>query len=271
MFKPTLITQTLNPSKNIELAQLLSRAEVALCDVDYTLIDISAGHAAGVRAVAQITSESIAQKFDEIFHLIVKGHRVSENEKWKDRKKFEEIVKKQNSLQKDIVPHWGLKYWSKSTMMLIAAEELGIALAADQLCKARNTYWETRTKHSHPYEYCADFYSFLYENGIEIDIFTSSYHILQIADNLDLSYEPESSKKYKIDSISPLLPKEIRNKIIGDPIDKPAQEFFEQVYDTVTKNSSINPEEICVIGDSLRNDLQYLGEKGCRTILIKHT
>lgn len=275
VFEPTLVVDSLDPGQRPELARVLKGAEVVVSDIDYTLIDISGGHDAGVKAVARATSPELAERFNEIFHLIVEGHRVPEAAAWSDRGAFDEIVARMKRRQRLIVPRWGLKYWSKGTMLLMAAEDVGFKFDADGLREARDAYWRTRTEQSLPYGYVDSFCRFLSERQVALYLFTSSYHILEISSELKLTYRPEKSREYKEKAIVSHLPRMVRGIIIGDPVDKPAEEFFERVVDRVRNDLGLAEGQltpfgrIVGVGDSLRNDLEYWGRRGCPTVLVK--
>lgn len=275
-FQPTLTVESLDPKESPRLVELLRGCAIVVSDIDYTIIDISKGHLAGIEAIAVVTNAQVAKRVDQIFSLIIEGHRRTATASWDQRSEFEEITTRMRHVQKTIVPSWGLKYWSKETMLLLAAEDVGFELNASSLSQARDAYWLTRTKNSTVYSYIPAFCQTLSDLGIVLDLFTSSYHIMQIAPDLSLSYEPEKSKQYKAKAILPYLPKMTKSICIGDPIDKPDAAFFQEVIKQIKSDLQLKSRQtfdfatVCVIGDSARNDLEFLGNLGCQTVLVTH-
>lgn len=207
---------------------------------------------------------------------MVEGHRQTKDQQWEDREQFNHIVNRMKELQKQIVPDFGLKYWSKGTMILIAAQELEKQVASEKLTKARDAYWEGRAEKSTLYPDSLPFVKHLEQLGIPLYLMTSSYHILQIGEDLSLTYDPEASRRYKEKKMQDHLGFEFSGLTIGDPVDKPDRRFFEKVFDNIKKDQKIEDldpytlQKILVLGDSDRNDLQVPREEfGCKTILIK--
>ncbi len=277
VYEPTLRVNTLDPSENRELEMLLTQSKLVLSDIDYTLLDIAHGHASGVEAVSAITSKAVGSRLDVIFHMIIEGHRRAQNEEWEEREEFDHIMEGMERVQGAIIPQWGVRIWSKESMIILAAEDVDYDLDSATLIRARDAYWKTRTEKSLSYPYTKNLYSFLDENKIHFHLFTGSNSVLHIADDMSLSYEPEYSAEYKRNALASHLPPIVESLIIGDPIDKPDPRFFEKVNKKVQESLNIPDDketpfgDITVVGDSLRNDLEYFGEKGAHTVLIEHS
>lgn len=272
-FKPSLIVEGLDPARNEQLEKLLEKARVVVSDVDYTLVDISEGHTKGIAAIASVTSGETAERFNEIFHLILEGHRRSEGAQWDERDKFDHVMERMGVLQGENVARWGLKYWSKGTMIRMAAQDTGFNIDAKILTQARDVYWQTRTDASVPYDFTGSFYDYLEARKVPLVLFTSSYHILKIGEDMSFAYDPEFSEQYKREAISTHVPSWAR-VVIGDPVDKPDPRFFGKVVDEAgwvlgEDQGKLDLKGVCVVGDSLRNDLEYMGRMGCSSVLVK--
>ena len=271
-----LTVSSLDPKESPELKTLLESSEIVVSDVDYCLLDISEGHDQGVKNVKDVLGEEVGERFNQIFHLMVEGHRHTEDQDWEDRDEFNQIVTRMKELQKDIVPKYGLKYWSKGTMMLIASEDVGVKIRKYDLVKARDSYWQGRADGSKLYEDTLPFVNYLQRLGIQLHLMTSSYHILQFGEDLSLSYDPEESRKYKDQKMREHLGSQFHfhGLTVGDPVDKPDKHFFEIVIEDINKAEKMHltknkMQNVLFLGDSDRNDLEVpRKEYGCGTVLV---
>lgn len=272
-----IITPHLNPHLSHELENLLIQPQIkAVCsDIDLTLVDISQGHQLGVEGVESILGSAVAEEFNRIFNLILTGHKLPEDRAWDDREAFNGINERIDEIQKNIIPTYGRKYWSKETMLIIACERVGIVLHADLLTQARDAYWQGRKDGAVLYEDTKVFADFLVAHNIFLILMTSSYHIMQIDENMNLSYDPDYSEEYKRRSLQEVLDFPYQELIIGDPIDKPEVAFFDEVYQVTAGIMGISPSELSrttvFMGDSERNDLSVPKSDQFSSILVTRT
>lgn len=245
--------------------ELLEKSEVIVCDIDYTLLNIEPGHQLGVDNIAKIFDRELADRFNNIFHIILEGHRKRSKEPWGQREEFQLIMDKMRKLQRGIPSYYGLKYWSKETMILIASQEAGRKVTAQNIIAGRDGYWRGRNGGSRVYNDVVSFADRLEKLGKPLILMTGSYSILQVGEDFSLRYDPIYSEKYKRESLKDVLPFPYQEIVIGDPIDKPDPRFF----DKLLKRIKNDPEKILVIGDSDRNDLELPRQLGCPTLLIR--
>ena len=74
-----LLVSSLDPEQSPELVEILKKSELVVADIDYTFLDISDGHNQGIKNVARILGDDVAKRFNQIFHLMVEGHRRTED------------------------------------------------------------------------------------------------------------------------------------------------------------------------------------------------
>lgn len=270
----TILVASLDPGREPNLAQTLADTNVVVADIDYTLIDIDPGHQLGVRNIAQTLGEDIAQTFDQIFHLVLEGHRQPIDQQWSERRKFDATMQRLQALEHEIIPTYGVKVWSKAVFLAIAAERLDRSLTPDEILKAQDSYWQGRRDGSTIYPDVHPFVDALGKRNVPLVLMTASYCLTQVASDGTFSYDPDVSRKYKGDHLHTALPFAFHGLVIGDPYDKPDSRFFDKVFGTVERIAgpfASHPERILVVGDSERNDLESPRQHGCRTILVKRT
>lgn len=278
MQRKDIITSTLDPEENQHLLDVLTGAKAIFCDIDFTLLDISEGHANGVVAVGEVVGQEIAREFDTVFNLILNGHRFAKDKEWDLRPKFNQIMTRMRQLQLEVVEKYGEpKHWSKGCMIWIAAERLGKTVSVEQVIQARDAYWTARINASKPYEFLQAFAKFLKEHAIKLILMTGSHAVMdlkEVGGELRADYDADFSARQKIEALTPLIAHFFQefNIITGDPHDKPSDAFFERVLGMAEglgiEIHDENPN-IVAIGDSELGDLEWLRKnKGCSTVLV---
>ena len=268
-----LITKSLDPETSPFLEDLLTNAQVVVCDVDYTLLDVGRGHKAGIDKIAELFDRKLADEVDAMFNLVLEGHRKASEEDWKQRDAFNEAIKRMEELQSGIVKEYSLKVWSVETWILIVAEKYGRRLTGKDVEAGRDAYWNGRRGGSKVYKDARPFVAKLQELDKPLFLMTSGYSILRVGKDCSLQYDPDYSEKYKRDALAD-LPFSYIGMVIGDPIDKPDPRFFDKLFQEVDRKTAVSfqtdrMKEILVIGDSERNDLHVPRQRGCTTLLIK--
>ncbi len=254
-----------NRLDNKEILELIDKNKIdkVFSDIDYTVFNFDIGNKKG-NAKLNDCYQKLGDEVGRIFDLILRAKRglinLSENEQVEYKKIIEEVDKNQIK----IVPIYGHKYWSRETMIMVAAKKLDLNLKADEILKLRKIYWKAMSDAWNIYDDAIPFLDKIKKEKIEIVWVTGSDSILKIKTSLgkiELNYDPEYSWKEKAKRLKKLLKKYPGKLVIGDPIDKPLiwQKLFKE----------INIEKTLSVGDSYETDLKTAEELGIKTILIK--
>jgi len=251
-----------------EVKRLLNKFSLVVSDIDYTLSDFGAGHKQAIKKLADIFNKKLAKKLDEMFYLILEGHRFSLKENWQNRGKYNQLVKKIKKIQKNFIPQYGPKLFSREAWSIIAAQELGLKITSQQVKKIRDIYWQNVGQGASIYPDAQVFMSQIKRLKLPFILMSGSDSILRVRSNLELNYDPEFATNYKQTRVAQ-LPLEYDKLVIGDPIDKPDKRFFNKLFKVVENLNPTSKSKILVVGDSERNDLEIPRSLGCSTLLIK--
>jgi len=245
-----------------------SKPTVIAADVDHTLVDFDAGHEAGIKAIAKITDPKFAKRVDEIFQFLVLGNRTSINESWADRERHDALVASFIPHQAHDLKKYGNRKWSRETWMMIAALELGYEPTQAFLTKVRDTYWDAVAEHALLFPEAPEFFAWLKREKIVLIAMTGSDSVVNITQDTPakLVYEPTASWDYKMKRLGKIPAHKI---LIGDPHDKPHQEFFNGVYRAAQEFGAQSPAEVWFVGDSKGGDLDVPEKDGYPTFLVK--
>lgn len=261
-------TNSLNP-KDLPLSEReLQSFSLIVADIDYTLIDFDKGHKEGIKALSQIFGEQFAQEVSDMFHLILEGHRRSEDEYWKKREEFNKLMARMMELQKLSLPSFGPKVWSREAWILITAEKFQKRLTPQQIENGRDAYWMALSRNLTLYEDAKSFLQLINQLELPLILMTGSDSVLKVNEDYSLVYDPNYSEEYKEKRLS-ALPFSYQKVAIGDPTDKPDPRYFEKLFQMVRGFGNFPPENVLVVGDSERNDLQIPQQLGYTTLLIK--
>jgi FMN phosphatase YigB (HAD superfamily) len=239
-----------------------------LADIDYTFIDADIYHQEGISAIKKTFGEKFAKEVDDLFNLMIEGHRKSSDEVWDKRDEFNNAIEGIKKLQSSFVDQYGHKVWSRGTWIILTAEKLGKTLTKEEVEKSRDAYWEAVSNSSSLYTDVDAFIKGIEEKNIPLVLMTSSDSVLIVNDDLTIDYDPEFSEKRKRERLKQLSFK-YDGLIIGDPYDKPDERFFDKVFKEIQGLGEYPIARILVIGDSKRNDLEVPQSRGCATLLIK--
>lgn len=152
--------------------------------------------------------------------------------------------------------------------MIIAQRRLNLNLNSLDIEKSRDTYWKAHAKNSYLYEDAQIFLNELKKRNIPLILMTSGDSVMQINQDLTLTYNPEFSGSYKMRRID-ILPLHYTSIILGETVDKPDTKFFDLVYKDVLKLGSFDKKTILYVGDSPKSDLMVPENDGYSTLLIK--
>ena len=236
-------------------------------DIDYTLVDFGKGHRAAIEALANIFGKHFADEVNRIFHLVLEGLRRAEDTDWQERRAFQEVMDQIKRLQAPWLEASGIKPWSREAWIIIVAQQSQMTLTPQQVEEGRDAYWQTLSDNVVLYDDTLGFLASLQEMRIPLVLMTSSDSICQVETDHTVKYDPAYSEQYKRKRLK-RLPLQYQALVIGDPIDKPDPRFFDQVVQAVTTFGNFPMENVLVIGDSEKSDLQEPKRRGCRTLLV---
>jgi FMN phosphatase YigB (HAD superfamily) len=239
------------------------RFEKIFLDVDYTVLDFDAGSKKGIERINKFIPK-IGGKIGEIYSLILRGKRGIDNLNPDEQTKFTEIMREMELCQPNIAPSYGIKHWSRETMAIVAAKELGLKLKAKQIKQIRQIFWRTVAKYEKFYSDAIPFLEKIKKEGIKIIWVTGSDSVLKVRqgeNRVDLEYDSEYSWRKKSRRLKMLLKKYPGELVIGDPIEKPV------LWENLLKDVDI--KKILIVGDSYETDIRPAEEMGVETILIR--
>lgn len=254
-----------NKLDNKEILDLIdkNKIEKVFSDIDYTVFDFDVGNKKGNEKLNDCYPK-LGDEVGKIFDLILRAKRGLDNLSNDEQIEYKKIIEEVDEIQSKIIPIYGHKYWSRETMIMIAAKKLGLNFKADEVTKLRKVYWKALADAWNLYDDAIPFLNKIKKEKIEIIWVTGSDSILKIKmalEKIEINYDPEYSCKEKTKRLKKLLKKYPGELVIGDPVDKPLiwQKLFKE----------INIEKTLVVGDSYGTDLKPAEELGIKTILIK--
>lgn len=265
LMKEIEVVSSFDGERGFQPEQYCPDVALILADIDYTFIDTDICHRKGVVAIEKLLGKDFAQGIDDLFNLILVGHRKSSDENWSRRDEFNSIIEKTNELQKSLIYK---KVWSRGVWIILIAEKLGISLEKKEVKKARDAYWEAFSKGSSLYPDVEVFIEGIKKDNLPLVLMTGSDSILKIQKDLSVDYDPGYSEERKKERLK-MLPFKYEGLIIGDPVDKPDERFFNRVFEVIDGLGKYSKDRVLAIGDSKRNDLEVPQSMGCATLLIK--
>jgi FMN phosphatase YigB (HAD superfamily) len=245
----------------------LTGFSVVVSDIDYTLVDFGKGHRAAIEALTSIFGRRFADEVSRIFRLVLEGLRRAEDTDWQERYAFQDVMDQMKRLQAPWLEAYGIKPWSREAWIIIVAQQLQITLTSQQIEQGRDVYWHALSNNAVLYDDTQEILASLQETGIPLVLMTSSDAICQVATDHTVKYDSVYSEQYKRKRLKQ-LPLQYQALVIGDPIDKPDPKFFDKVFQVVATFGSFPMENILVVGDSEKSDLQEPRQRGCRTFLV---
>jgi FMN phosphatase YigB (HAD superfamily) len=241
---------------------------VVISDIDYTLVDFGKGHRAAIEALASIFGRHFADEVSRIFHLVLEGLRRAEDDTgWEERRAFQEVMDQTKQLQAPWLEAYGVKPWSREAWIIMAAQRLQLSLTPQQVEEGRDVYWHTLSNNAMLYDDTHEFLESIKGSGVPLVLMTSSDSICRVAADHTVKYDPVYSEQYKRKRLK-RLPLQYQALVIGDPIDKPDPRFFDKVFQAMATFGNFPMENILVVGDSEKSDLQEPRRRGCQTLLV---
>jgi hypothetical protein len=253
---------------NKEILDLIERKKLdkIFVDVDYTVFDFSIGNE---NSIGRLNSfyPKMGDEVNKLFDLILRGKRGEKNLNKEEKVEYKKVMEKISGYQTEIVPKYGLKYWSRETMIMIVGKKQNLDLNAHEIIKLRKIYWKAVAEAWNVFEDAIPFLDKIKKEKIPIAWVTGSDSILKVKqtkNGVELNYDPKYSWKEKSKRLKKLLKKYPGKLIIGDPVDKPV--IWDKIFDEKILKDK---EKILVVGDSYATDLAPAEKLGIKTILIK--
>ena len=257
-----MITNRLDNKEVLDLIDK-NKIERVFSDIDYTVFNFDIGNKNGNEKLNDCYPK-LGDEVGKVFDLILRAKRGLDNLSNDEQVEYKKIIEEVDENQSKIVPVYGHKYWSRETMIMIAAKKLGLNFDADEVTKLRKVYWKSMLDAWNIYDDAIPFFDKIKKEKIEIIWVTGSDSILKVKttlEKIELDYDPEYSWKEKSKRLKKLLKKYPGKLIIGDPVDKPL--IWDKLFE------GINIEKTLAVGDSYNTDLKLAEELGIKTILIK--
>lgn len=251
-----------------QIADLGSQA-VWLLDVDDTLVDTIRMHSAAAPAVAQALepfcrapdAEAIAERFGAIFQILARHRQMKPRDRDEDAE-YHELQERVDACQSDIRAAWGVtKPFSREVLLRLAAEDCAVHLTAEAIQLGADSYWMHLQENTIWFEDARQLVRLVSGMKCPIYLMTSSDARFSPSDDSEqFTYDPVVSRNFKEKRLTRLRRDglEYRKSVIGDPIDKPAPEFFQSVFEAIDADwgAPVDRARIVVIGDSYRADLE---------------
>lgn len=254
-----------NRLDNQESLALINGAKInqVFIDIDYTVFNFDIGNEKGNEELNNYYPK-LGDEVNKIFNLVLRAKRDLDKLSKEEQTEYKKTIEEMDKIQFKIVPKYGHKYWSRETMIMLAAKKMGLSLKAKEVLKLRKIYWKAVADAWQVYEDAILFLEKIKEEKIKIIWVTGSDSILkvkQVWGKISLIYGPRYSRKEKSKRLKKLLKQYPGKLVIGDPTDKP--ELWKKLF------KRIDIKKTLVVGDSYDTDLEPAEKLGMETILIK--
>ncbi len=228
----------------------LDGVEAVVADVDYTLVDFGRGHRAAIAALTQAYGDAFAMAIHESFTLTLEAGRRLDDERWEARDRYRALLE---AAWAKTPTGQELKHWSRERWMEIASDRLDLCFDANETARARDLYWQSLGREAVVYPDAEKFLKRLRERGLPLVLMTASDSVLRQTDH-GFTYDPVFAAGYKRRRLAllPILADEI---VVGDPHDKPSEEFFRLVDEAVRAHTQAPYHRVMAVGDSPKSDL----------------
>lgn len=231
-------------------------------DIDFTVLNFGNGNQWATKKLNEFYPK-LGDELNKIFNLNLKVTRDFSSLSIDELNEYQNNLKLMEKWQKKVLLNYKVRLWARSSMIMIAAKNLGLNLKADEVKMARDIYWESIAEKGDFYEDALCFLKKIQSEGIEITWVTGSDSILMIEENngqIELNYDPEYSRKEKEKRLVKLIKKYPGKLVIGDPVDKP------EVWKNLLEGLDVN--RVLVVGDAYDADIKPAERRGIKTILI---
>ncbi len=250
----------------VEVLPAVTTTKLIVSDLDSTLINTEISHEAGIKAMAELKGDALAKEVDGLFNLL-QQYQQKETETWSREVEYNQLIEQTKLVQASFVNEFGIKRWSRETWIIIAAQKLGLKLSNKDVEALRDAYWTAFADTTVFYEDAKIFCETLRSRNIPLVIMTSSDSILKVNEDLSLVYDLKFSWNYKKRRID-LLNLQYSEIVIGDPYDKPSNDFFQLVISKVASLGFATKEGIIFLGDSPVADINFPESLGYQGVLI---
>jgi hypothetical protein len=245
-----------------------------ITDLDDTLIDTVQTHELASNAIVSTIemqygkdiADAISRKLIEIFGVLIIFHQSHKNANIEMhdelRKRYESIQRRIHDCQQDMQQQWRMvKPFSREVLLKLASEDCGISLSTEQIALYSNSYWQYVESNTICFEDAIMLIREIAVTTRPLYIMTASDARMTLKENGQFDYNPDLSHRSKVRRLETLRATKglhYHDLLIGDPIDKPSPEFFKILFDRIAYQlgSDFNPQNIIVLGDSYKSDLQ---------------
>lgn len=248
-------------------------------DVDDTLIETAGPSEKAADGVAEALAKTLGKKdakavrdrYHDLF-LILMAHHAADlrpDDKLARARMvldYEALMKRIHGRQPGIVRAWGrARKWSREILVALAAEDAGVDLTSEQILAGADGYWTKLAALAKPVPGAPELFRVLRQKKRPIFLVTSSDSRVGIDANGDFVYDPAASEAYKRRRLAdlPKLGLAHDGLAIGDPEDKPGEEFFLKGL-RMAENAlggTVDRTSCVIVGDSFAHDLMTPLEK----------
>jgi FMN phosphatase YigB (HAD superfamily) len=245
------------------------RTVVWLLDVDDTLTDTQSMHHYAAESLASQLSASmttalaasVARRFREVFDELLLLHQQVSTDDNAALNSAKELESRVRGHQVKIREEWGIaRLFSREILLRIAVEDCGASLQPEELNRCVDRYWDHMREHPAVFPDAARFSRRLAAHSTPAYLMTSSDARYHECDDGQFTYDPRVSRKDKRNRMVNLRNHGINyaSSFIGDPIDKPSQDFYEFVFSGISRDldKPLRSLSVVVVGDSYRSDIQ---------------
>ncbi|MFD8436597.1 hypothetical protein ACFV2I_16035 [Streptomyces microflavus] len=245
------------------------RTVVWLLDVDDTLTNTKAMHHRAAEALTSSIAKHMAEplaiavsdRFRQVFDELLLVHQQSPISGNGKLHALEELESRVRQYQSKIFEKWQFnRLFSREILLRIAIEDCGASLSPDDLHRCANQYWDHMQKNPLVFPDAIRLSQRLASQGTPTYLMTSSDARYRERAIGEFTYNPRESRSDKRHRMLNLKKHGINysKAFIGDPIDKPSEEFYNLVFTWISEDlrQPLKSLFIVVAGDSYRSDIQ---------------
>ncbi len=245
-----------------------------LSDVDDTLVDTAHIHTTAsyammptlIKSLHPDLARSVIERFVAYFDLLIAGHQVRASHDWDALpqgmfQQYHELYARVAASQESVQQQWGtVKVFSREVLLHLACEDLGTQLEPVELDSCIQQYWDAMARQA---VFCSGtlrLVAVLAALGRPFYLFTGSDGRLTLHPNGRFTYDPDRSLRFKSNRLDMLRLRGLtfRRAFIGDPVDKPSHEFYDNIVEGIFADvgADIRAQPTVVLGDSFAADLR---------------
>lgn len=253
---------TVSSLEDPKALSLLQNIKCIASDLDHTLVDFDKAHDGAIEEITKKFGNDLANEINNTYQTLLAAHQ---NRIPRD-KVYDNLIQEILNLQENTMH--GKKTWTREGWIILAGAKIGTTLTKNTVESIRDLYWQSISKYTILYPKAKKFIQEIQNRSIKLVIMTGSDGIMHVSEDLKLKYDPQFSHKYKSVRMH-TLPFLISGFVLGDPIDKPHEEFFDTVENSIHKLGGFQKNEILFLGDSIKADLEVPEKRGYKTMLVK--